>query len=73
MVWHRPFKTVKSNETSLAAIVTGSEPNEWRYCEQLRYEASKKTGWVGMDWIHLAQDRDQWWVPMNVVMNFQVP
>jgi len=26
-----------------------------------------------MDWIVLAQDRDRWWVPMNAVMNLQVP
>jgi hypothetical protein len=23
----------------------------------------------GMDWIHLAQDRDQWWALMNMVIN----
>jgi hypothetical protein len=26
-----------------------------------------------VDWIHLAQDRDQWGVPANVAMNHQVP
>jgi hypothetical protein len=30
------------------------------------------TGWGGMDWIHLAQDRDQWWAHVNTVMNLQV-
>jgi hypothetical protein len=30
-------------------------------------------GWDGMDWIDLAQDRDQWRVLMNMVMNLQVP
>jgi hypothetical protein len=23
----------------------------------------------GMDWIHLAQDRSQWWALMDVLMN----
>jgi len=22
-----------------------------------------------MDWIHLAQDKDQWWAAVNTVMN----
>jgi hypothetical protein len=26
-------------------------------------------GWGGMDWIDLAQDRDQWWALVNMVMN----
>jgi hypothetical protein len=30
-------------------------------------------GWDGMDWIELAQDRDQWRVLMNTVMNLRVP
>jgi hypothetical protein len=30
-------------------------------------------GWDGMNWIDLAQDRGQWWVPVNTVMNLRVP
>jgi hypothetical protein len=30
-------------------------------------------GWGGMDWIDLAQDRNQRRALVNVVMNFQVP
>jgi len=26
-------------------------------------------GWEGVDWIHLAQDRDQWHPFVNTVMN----
>jgi hypothetical protein len=27
----------------------------------------------GVDWIHLAQDRDQWWALANTVMTLRVP
>jgi hypothetical protein len=30
-------------------------------------------GWDGVDWIDLAQDRDQWRALVNVVMNPWVP
>jgi hypothetical protein len=30
-------------------------------------------GLEGVDWIHLAQDRDLWWVLVNSVMNLRVP
>jgi hypothetical protein len=30
-------------------------------------------GWEGVDWMHLAQDKDQWWVLLNTVINLQVP
>jgi hypothetical protein len=29
--------------------------------------------WEVVDWMHLAQDRDQWWDHVNTVMNFWVP
>jgi hypothetical protein len=33
----------------------------------------REIGWGGMDWIHLAQDRDQWRDLVNMVMNLWVP
>jgi hypothetical protein len=33
----------------------------------------KEKGWGVMDWIGLAQDRDQWRALVNTVMNLLVP
>jgi hypothetical protein len=33
----------------------------------------RETGWDGMDWIDLAQDRDQWKALVNAVMKLWVP
>jgi hypothetical protein len=33
----------------------------------------REIGWGGMDWINLAQDRDQWRALVNTVMNLLVP
>jgi hypothetical protein len=30
----------------------------------------RETGWGGVEWIHLAQDRDQWRAVVNTMMNF---
>jgi hypothetical protein len=30
-------------------------------------------GWEVVDWIHLAQDRDQYWAVVNTVTNLRVP
>jgi hypothetical protein len=32
----------------------------------------KEIGWSGMDWIDLAQDRDQWKTLVNTVMKVRV-
>jgi hypothetical protein len=32
-----------------------------------------KIGWEGADWMHLAQDRDQWFALVNMVMNLWIP
>jgi hypothetical protein len=32
----------------------------------------RETGWDGMDWIDLAQDRDQWRALVNTIMNLRV-
>jgi hypothetical protein len=33
----------------------------------------RETGWDGVDWIHLAQEKYRWRALMNTVMNLRVP
>jgi hypothetical protein len=33
----------------------------------------RKVIWVGMDWIDLVQDKDQWRALVNRIMNLRVP
>jgi len=33
----------------------------------------RETGWKGVDWMHLAQDRDHWRAVVDMVMNLRVP
>jgi hypothetical protein len=33
----------------------------------------REIGWDGVDWIYLAQGRDQWWALAKTVMDLPVP
>jgi hypothetical protein len=43
-----------------------------RWEDNIRMDLRER-GWGGMDWIDLAQDRDQWRALVNTVMNLRVP
>jgi hypothetical protein len=43
-----------------------------RWQDNIRMDL-RETGWNGMDWIDLAQDRDQWKALVYTVMNLLVP
>jgi hypothetical protein len=43
-----------------------------RWVDNIRMDL-REIGRDGMDWIDLAQDRDQWRALVNTVMNLQVP
>jgi hypothetical protein len=33
----------------------------------------REIGWDGVDWMYMAQDKDQWRALVNTVMNIRVP
>jgi hypothetical protein len=43
-----------------------------RFVDDIKMDLGE-IGWDGMDWIELAQDRHQWKVLVDTVMNFRVP
>jgi hypothetical protein len=43
-----------------------------RWVDNIKMDLSE-IGWGGMEWIDLAQDRDQWRALVNKEMNFRVP
>jgi hypothetical protein len=32
----------------------------------------REEGWEGVDWMHMTEDKDQWWAVVNTVMNLRV-
>jgi hypothetical protein len=43
-----------------------------RWVDNIKTEL-REIGWCGMDWIDLAQDRDQWRALVSTVMNLRAP
>jgi hypothetical protein len=43
-----------------------------RWEENIKIDV-RDIGWGGMDWINLAQDKDQWRALVNTLINLQVP
>jgi hypothetical protein len=39
----------------------------FRFCDKVRIDL-REIGWEGVDWIHLAQDKDKWWAYVKTVM-----
>jgi hypothetical protein len=56
-------------------ILVGKRPlgrPRCRWMDNIKIDL-REIGWDVMDWIYLAQDRDQWRALVNTVMNLQVP
>jgi hypothetical protein len=59
-------------------LVGKLEGKRWIWRPLRRWEDNIRTdlrelGWEGVDWMHLAQDRDQWRAVVNTMMNLRFP
>jgi hypothetical protein len=43
-----------------------------RWEDNVRMDLRMNRRWEGVDWIHLAEDRDQWWAVKDMVKNLWV-
>jgi hypothetical protein len=44
-----------------------------RWVDNIKMDLGREIEWGGMDWIDLAQDREQWRALVNMVMSLWVP
>jgi hypothetical protein len=65
----------KNAYRSLVGKPEGKRPlgrRRHRWEDNIRMDL-REIGWGGMDWIGLAQNRDQWGALVNTVMNIRIP
>jgi hypothetical protein len=64
----------KKNVNSLVGKPEGKRSHgrtKRRWEDNIRIDL-REIGWESLDWIHLAQDRNQRWALVNTVMNLRV-
>jgi hypothetical protein len=69
---------VREKRTAYRILVGKPEGNRPLGRPRRRWEVNinmdlREIGWGGMDWIDLAQDRDQWRALLKTVMYLRVP
>jgi hypothetical protein len=71
--WHVARMGEKRNAYRiLVGKPEGRRPLRRRWVDNIKMDL-REIGWDAMDWIDLAQDRDQWRTLVNTVMNLRVP
>jgi hypothetical protein len=72
LYYSNPLFQESSNIIILVGKPEGKRPlgrPRRRWVDNIKMEI----GWDGVDWIDMAQDRDQWRVLVNTVLNLRVP
>jgi hypothetical protein len=66
----RDFKTFQHQRLFASEYNSGTPRN--RRVDNIKMNL-REIGWDGINWIDLAEDRDQWRALVNTVMNLRVP
>jgi hypothetical protein len=78
MRWERHVARMEAKRNAYRILVgkpEGKRPlgrPRRRWVENITLDL-RGTGWDDMDWINLAQDKDQWRALVSTIMNLQVP
>lgn len=66
------MQTSRTEEKRKAQSYLVWKPDEKRPMERTRHNGPKQIGQKGVDWIHVAWDREMWLAVVNMVMTSQV-
>jgi hypothetical protein len=73
--WHVPQMRTKRNAYRIVVLKPEEKRplgrSRFRWVDNIKMDL-REIGWGGMDWIDLAQDRDQWRALVYTVMNLRV-
>jgi hypothetical protein len=78
MRWARNVARIGAKQNAYMILVGNPEGKiplgrqRRRWVDNIKIDL-REIGWDGMDWIDLAQYRDQWRALVNAVMNLRVP
>ena len=74
MRWAGHVERIGGEERCIQCFREENRGKETRLRWEINIEMDlKEMGWVGMEWIDLAQDRFRWRVLMNTAINIRVP